>query len=165
MVARQITGEYQNIWDYITGLQLFTHHDDVRDTSLALTHRGTAHQPSGGTSTQITQLRRPCGLKHFTTTQSRVFTPTYLRRACVSVCACPVSSAPGPRPSCLRASARVCVRLRVRPARALPNAPTCSLPAGLINTAGSALVLCIIQYYDYTLYNTACIILQYIVNI
>ena len=36
--------------------------------------------------------------------------------------------------------------------------------AGLINTAGSARVLHIIQYYDYTLYNTAYIIIQYIVN-
>ena len=31
--------------------------------------------------------------------------------------------------------------------------------AELINTAGSAPVLCIIQYYDYTLYNTSYIII------
>ena len=36
---------------------------------------------------------------------------------------------------------------------------------GLINTAGSARVLCIVQYYGYTVYNTACIIVQYIVHI
>ena len=97
----------------------------------------TGAQPSGGTSTQVTQLRRPCGLKseitlHSTTTQTESSFHPHL--FATRVCQCvrvqsPVRLGLDPR-ACARQLASACDSASVPPVRCRRAAqPAPSLPA------------------------------------